>query len=182
MATIDIGTTGGRRETNRELALVPFIDFLLCLVAFLLVTAVWTKMSRLPADAMQPGKPECCAPPEKPKALHVSVEDARFVLSWREGNALLASRDVPRKPILNASGDVGYPDLARALADEWRANGMHRAPSDPKRDGAVLHAANTLAYADLVGVMDAVRTVRRPAPDGVGSGDDTAFALTFAVD
>ena len=182
MATIDVGTTGGRRETNRELALIPFVDFLLCLVAFLLVTAVWTKMSRVPTDAAQHGKPDCCAPPEKPKALHLSVEDARFVLSWREGNALIASRDVRRLPVLNASGDVRYPDLARALEDEWRANGMHRAPSDPKRDGAVLHTPNTLAYADLVGVMDAVRTVTRPDPNGRANGGETAFALSFAVD
>jgi biopolymer transport protein ExbD len=181
MATIDVGTTSGRRETNRELALVPFIDFLLCLVAFLLVTAVWTQMSRLPADATQ-GKPACCATPEKPKALHLSVEDARFVLSWRDGNAIVTSRDVRRLPVLNASGDVRYPDLARALEDEWRANGMHRAPSDPTRDGAVLHTPNTLAYADLVGVMDAVRTVRRADPKGLANGGETAFALSFAVD
>ena len=51
------------------------VDFLLCLVAFLLVTAVWSNMSRLPADAMHEGNPECCPPRTKPKTLHVTVDE-----------------------------------------------------------------------------------------------------------
>src|SRR5687767_9612613 len=137
MAGIDVGGGhGGKRSTNHEIPLVPFIDFLLCLVAFLLVTAVWAQMSRVPVDAMQPGQPECCPPKEKPKTLHLKVEDERFVLSWREGTALLQARDIPRKAVATASGDVRFPDLASALDQEWKSNGLHRAPSDPKRDSA----------------------------------------------
>jgi hypothetical protein len=55
MATIDVGGRSSRRELNRELTLVPFIDFLLCIVAFLLVTAVWSQMARLEAQANVPG-------------------------------------------------------------------------------------------------------------------------------
>jgi len=182
MAAIDLGTQGNRRETNRELALVPFIDFLLCLVAFLLVTAVWTQMSRLPADAMLPGKPECCTPPLKPKTLHVTVEDERFVLSWREGSTVLTKSDVPRNAVATASGDHAFPELARALEKEWLANGMHRATSDLARDSAVLHTPNSLAYAELVGVMDAVRHVKRAEPGAIEHRADPAFAVSFAVD
>jgi biopolymer transport protein ExbD len=35
MAGIDVGGHGGKRATNHEIPLIPFIDFLLCLVAFL---------------------------------------------------------------------------------------------------------------------------------------------------
>jgi len=36
MAGIDTGGGhGGKRATNHEIPLIPFIDFLLCLVAFL---------------------------------------------------------------------------------------------------------------------------------------------------
>ena len=36
MAGIDVGGGhGGKRATNHEIPLIPFIDFLLCLVAFL---------------------------------------------------------------------------------------------------------------------------------------------------
>ena len=182
MAAIDLGTHGTRRETNHELALVPFIDFLLCLVAFLLVTAVWTQMSRLPADAMVPGNPECCTPPVKPKTLHVTVEDDRFVLGWHEGTVLLTSVVVSKKAAPTASGDVRFPELARALEQEWRANGLHRASSDLVRDSAVLHTPNSLTYAELVGVMDAVRHVKRAEPGAIEHRADPAFAVSFAVD
>ena len=46
MAQIDTGSPAARgRATNHELPLVPFIDFLLCLVSFLLITAVWSQMA-----------------------------------------------------------------------------------------------------------------------------------------
>jgi biopolymer transport protein ExbD len=182
MAAIDVGTSSSRRETNRELALVPFIDFLLCLVAFLLVTAVWTKMSRLPADPRLPGKSECCAPPTKPKTLHVTVEDARFVLSWREGSQVLTRSEIRRHPVAIGSDDVRFPELARALEHEWNANGVHRAPSDRTLDSAVLHTPNSLPFAELVGVMDAVRHVRRAEPGALASRAEPAFAVSFAVD
>ncbi len=184
MAGIDIGSS--RRETNRDLALVPFIDFLLCLVAFLLVTAVWTRMSRLPADASLPGKPDCCTPSAKPKTLHVTVEDTRFVLAWREGSQLITRTEIARHPVPTAAGDLRFPELMRELEREWRANGQHRAPSDRTLDSAVLHTPNTLAYADLVGVMDAVRCVRRDPmhaePGTFASRTEPAFAVSFAVD
>jgi biopolymer transport protein ExbD len=182
MAGIDVGTSSSRRETNRELALVPFIDFLLCLVAFLLVTAVWSNMSRLPADAMQEGNPECCPPRTKPKTLHVTVEDARFLLDWREAGQVLTRSEVTRRPVSTASGDVRFPELTRALEREWRANGQHRAPSDGTLDSAVLHTPNSLPYADLVGVMDAVRHVKRTDPGTLASRAESAFAVSFAVD
>jgi len=57
MAGIDTGGGhGGKRSTNHEIPLIPFIDFLLCLVAFLLVTAVWSQMARINADARTKGK------------------------------------------------------------------------------------------------------------------------------
>jgi biopolymer transport protein ExbD len=196
MAGIDVGSSSTRRETNRELALVPFIDFLLCLVAFLLVTAVWTKMSRLPADASVPGKPECCTPPTKPKTLHVTVEDARFVLSWREGNQVLTRNEIARHAVRAASGDARFPELSRAIEQEWRANGQHRAASDRTLDSAVLHTPNSLPYADVVAVMDAIRHVRRSDPalasgrepasgrtePTLGGRGEPAFAVSFAVD
>jgi biopolymer transport protein ExbD len=58
MAGIDVGGHGGKRSTNHEIPLIPFIDFLLCLVAFLLVTAVWSQMARINADARVPGPPK----------------------------------------------------------------------------------------------------------------------------
>lgn len=39
--------TGDKKSVNVELNIVPFIDLMSCLVAFLLVTAVWLDIARL---------------------------------------------------------------------------------------------------------------------------------------
>jgi biopolymer transport protein ExbD len=39
--------TGDKKTVNVELNIVPFIDLMSCLVAFLLVAAVWVNMARL---------------------------------------------------------------------------------------------------------------------------------------
>jgi biopolymer transport protein ExbD len=42
------GGGGGRKSVDVELNLVPFIDMMSCLVAFLLITAVWTNLAQIP--------------------------------------------------------------------------------------------------------------------------------------
>src|SRR5687767_2095661 len=103
MAGIDVGGGHGRRSVNQELPLIPFIDFLLCLVMFLLVTAVWSQMARINADARVPGPPN----PEKEieekkkdKQLHVEMRgDRKFQLVWKEGTTVINTIDVERKPV-----------------------------------------------------------------------------------
>src|SRR5882757_3289871 len=82
MAGIDVGGGHGRRSVNQELPLVPFIDFLLCLVMFLLVTAVWSQMSRLNADAQVPGPPN----PEKDVEKKIDEE-------WKQNGSHRAATD-----------------------------------------------------------------------------------------
>ena len=77
MAGIDVGGGGGKRPTNHEIPLIPFIDFLLCLVAFLLVTAVWSQMARINADARVPVPPAGRADGEAEERKAASRRDAR---------------------------------------------------------------------------------------------------------
>src|ERR1044072_1803329 len=42
-----VGTGGGKGDVNVELNIVPFIDLMSCLTAFLLVTAVWVNIASL---------------------------------------------------------------------------------------------------------------------------------------
>ena len=41
------GGGGGKKPVDAELNLVPFIDLLVCCICFLLITAVWTQISRI---------------------------------------------------------------------------------------------------------------------------------------
>jgi biopolymer transport protein ExbD len=185
MAGIDVGGHGGKRATNHEIPLIPFIDFLLCLVAFLLVTAVWSQMARINADARVPGPPQPDEPkdPPKEKQLHVEMKgDQKFQLIWKEGNTVVNTIDVERKPVpAGDQGDIRYPDLAKKINDEWNANGAHRAASDLKLDQSVLHTDNSTPFADVIAVIDAIYTPKRELTIGGKTEKLPAFNVTFAV-
>ena len=182
MAGIGAGvSSSGRREFNHELPLVPFIDFLLCLIAFLLVTAVWSQMARLTADARVPGTN--VAAPSRPTAeLHVSVADDGFVLRWQEGATVIDSTRIPRAAVTLADGNLRYPELARAAADQWRARGLHRAASDAVQDRAVLHTPNALEFREITAVLDALRGAKRKFELGRATREIPAFSVAFAAD
>lgn len=181
MATIDTGSRHGSRNgrsTNHDLPLVPFVDFLLCLVVFLLAAGGFQGLARLESNANVPGRHEQW--PDAPsKRLHVEVNEQRFRLSWRTGAAVLVSNDVPLTSVTEAGGDKRYPELARFLERDWRENGAHRAPSDPILDEAVLHVQNSAAYEDVIAVLDALRSPRRAVP---GIAQASVFAVSFAAD
>jgi len=186
MAGIDVGGGhGGRRSVNQELPLVPFIDFLLCLLMFLLVTAVWSQMSRLNADAQVPGPPnpeKDIEEQKKEKTLHVEMKgDRKFDLVWKEGTTVVNTIEVPRKQVPFGEGEYTYPDLAKKVEEEWKQNGAHRAATDKKFDQAVLHTDNTTPFVDIVAVIDAVYTPKREFKFGNQQEDVPAFNVTFSV-
>jgi biopolymer transport protein TolR len=70
----------GKRSIQAELNLVPFIDFLSVLISFLLVSAVWTQLSRINvATAHDPGVDS--TPVIVPKlALVVTIQASGFLI------------------------------------------------------------------------------------------------------
>jgi biopolymer transport protein ExbD len=186
MAGIDVGGGhGGRRSVDHQIPLIPFIDFLLCLVSFLLITAVWTQMSRINADARVPGPPDPDKELEEQKkdlTLHVEMRgDEKFQLVWKEGNTVRDTIDVTRKPVTMGVDDFGYPDLAEKVIEQWKAQGAHRADTDFKRDQAVLHTDNTTKFQDIIAVIDAIYAPQRPIRVGGAEEQIPAFNVTFAV-
>ena len=186
MAGIDVGGGhGGKRATNHEIPLIPFIDFLLCLVAFLLVTAVWSQMARLNADARVPGPPKDEPPEEikKEKQLHVEMRgDRKFQLIWKEGNTVVNTIDLDKKQVpIGEKGDYRYPELAKKISEEWNSNGAHRAPTDTKLDQAVLHTDNSTPFSDIVAVIDAIYTPKRDFTFGGKTEKVPSFNVTFSV-
>lgn len=176
MATIEVSNSGTRRALDHTIPLMPFIDFMLCLVAFLLVTAAWSQMARLKALADGTGGE---GTPHKSEAqLHITVRDNLFELAWRDGSTVLSTSEAPRK--VSAADPPRYPELANALASEWSQHGVHRSPSDPASDRVVLHTPNSLPFADVVAVMDAIGATKR---SGTAATSDAppAFAVSFAV-
>ena len=57
--SVDTGGKGGKKSVNADLNLVPYIDLLTCMVAFLLITAVWSQLARLEAHQKGQGQHHC---------------------------------------------------------------------------------------------------------------------------
>lgn len=182
MSTMNLpgGGGSGRRSVDAELMLVPMIDLLVCCITFLLLTATWSQMKRLPAEAQLAGGRDGCGDHEPSPHLSVEMRAGEpFHLVWRQGRALLSEATVPRAPVmvqLHGRELVTYPGLAAALQREWDAGGTHR-DADRRRDVAIVHAPDRERFGELTAVMDAVSGVSRG-----GTGSAPAFDVVLAND
>src|SRR6266487_4191751 len=106
MGGVNVGGGKGPRKTvDSEINMIPMIDLLMVTIAFLLITAVWTHMGRINADAQVPGPPRPDVEQEKvepEKQLHIEMRSAeKFVLIWKQGGTTVNSIDVPRKDVIS---------------------------------------------------------------------------------
>jgi biopolymer transport protein ExbD len=186
MAGVDVGASSGpKRATNSDINMIPFIDLLMCTIAFLLITAVWVTNSSIPANAQVPGLADGqVTPTPVERVLHVNVSENDFVLQWKSAGTLVSEVRVPRTGV--QVGDTEkvtvYPELARAIGKDWAQFHEHFDASDRKRDELVLHTDNRTPFRDLIAVLDAANATRRElrAPDGKVAMVP-AFNPTFAV-
>jgi len=185
MGGVDVGSEGGgKKATNAEINMVPFIDLLLCTIAFLLITAVWVTNSRMNADAQVPGPPNPdkeLTPQTPEKVLNLHVGETDFALIWKQGATVVSEIRVPK----NSNPDnpiIRYPELAAKIETEWAANGSHRDPSDKKFDQAIMHSDNRTPFKEIIAVLDALYKTRRTVklPDGKDK-EFPVFNMTFSV-
>jgi biopolymer transport protein ExbD len=143
----DSGGKGGRRSLDSEINMIPMIDLLMVTISFLLITAVWSHMARLNADAQVPGPPRPDTEVQKiepEKQLNIEMRSTdKFVLIWKQAGTVISTLDVPRKDVIDKQGNVKvvrFPDLAAKVESEWKTVGTHRDPSDKKvRSGHPAH-------------------------------------------
>jgi biopolymer transport protein ExbD len=190
MGGVDVGGGGGskRKALDSEINMIPMIDLLMVTISFLLITAVWTHMARINADAQVPGPPRPDVEQEKTepeKQLNIEMRDEdKFVLVWKQGSTTVDSIDVPRKDVITQQGPVEvvrFPDLAEKIESEWKAKGQHSNPTDRKLDQAILHTDNKTEFKYIIGVIDAVYQTHRDMQLGPKTEKLPAFNITFAV-
>jgi biopolymer transport protein ExbD len=76
---IETAAKGGRRSLDAGINIVPYIDMLMTLMIFLMVTAVWTRVSSL--DTASSGSNEPCANCGDPvPPVHVRITGEAFVV------------------------------------------------------------------------------------------------------
>jgi biopolymer transport protein TolR len=149
MAVVVDGGGGDRKKPlSAELNLVPYIDLLTCMVAFLLITAVWTQLARLEVQQKGQGDLESQTTPDELRVA-VAVHERGF-------NLIVAS---DQKPIpLKGDSAGGALDYAR-LEDELRTvKGLH-----PDKTDVQIISTDPIVFDTLVKTMDAVMSAGFPA-------------------
>jgi biopolymer transport protein ExbD len=139
MASISTGAHGGRKALNPSIALVPFLDLLLCCVMFLLVTAVWNDLGRITTAQHGPSPHVYDAAPRIESFLAVRTNG--FELGSNVGDRQWIPRDNPmllRQALearaaaadgeacltVSADDDVSYQELVSAM-DQALSAGFH---------------------------------------------------------
>jgi len=178
------GNKSGKKATNADINMIPFIDLLMVTLAFLLITAVWVTFSRMNANAQVPGppNPEREVDPQTPeKVLHLHILESEFSLVWKQGANVISESKVA-KPDQSEDKFIRYSDLQKKLGEEWKVHGGHQDKSDTKRDQAVLHADNTLKFREIIAVLDALYATQREMTQKAGTIEQTpVFNMTFSV-
>jgi biopolymer transport protein TolR len=142
--SVDEGGKGGKKPLNADLNLVPYIDLLTCMVAFLLITAVWSQLARLEAHQKGQGQAGEDTPPEKQFKLVVVVND--------EGFNVVADQD--QQPIPKRGTEYDYEKLGAEL--------KKLKDSHPDKNDVQVASEDQIKFEILVKTMDTALTSRFP--------------------
>ena len=141
--SVESGGRSRRKSVNAELVLVPYIDLLTCMIAFLLITAVWTQLARL--EVQQKGQGESSGSDVPHKTLAVLVH----------GDGFAVVEDETQKPVPQARGDYDYATLAAELK---RLKASH-----PDQMDLQILSEDAIKFDILVKTMDAAMSSGFPS-------------------
>src|SRR3954465_12529850 len=150
--SVSTGGKGGRKSLSADLNLVPYIDLLTCMVAFLLITAVWTQLARLSAQQKGQGQAGEETPPEVQVKIVVVVSQEQF--------NLVVGQD--QTPIPKKGTDYDFEKLAAELK---KAKDAH-----PDKNDVQVASEDQVVFDTLIRTMDAVLTARFPDVSLIDTG------------
>lgn len=149
MASVDTGGKG-KKSSNFEVNLVPFIDLMSVLITFLLITAVWTQVSMIKLGsslyAKQNSEEDVKPPPQTDIPLRVDIKEAghHLVIGAKQ-------MDIAKK------GDGSY-DRDALVAELMKIKQVY-----PEKVDAVVTMDEHLKYDFLIQGMDALLQAGFPA-------------------
>jgi biopolymer transport protein ExbD len=141
-----------RGSLDVELNIVPFIDLMSCLTAFLLVTAVWVNISSLNNEGAGRARDGFAKDEEIPKLAILIEHDQMIVSSYPSGEARTVasgdwvrlegalrefkpSRDIPQVEVAASSSDahpIAYAQLVTAMDTAVRVGYPRVGVTDPQ--------------------------------------------------
>jgi biopolymer transport protein ExbD len=136
--------TDDRRSSNIDLNVVPFIDVLACLTAFLLVAAVWVDIARIELKPRGRGPTECLdGDCERPR-LSVLLDAGEI---WIGVSRVNDFQRIPRTPVGH-----DWDTLEQALRAQ-KTSALFHDRTDIEV-AAANRAATPILYQDLIATMD----------------------------
>ena len=132
-ASIEPQGKGSKRPLTADLNMVPYIDLLTCMVAFLLITAVWTQLAQLNTSQRGPGGEEVDTPMAK-----------IAVVVGQDGINLVVNQE--REILPDKNGQPDWDTLAALLK---KAKGQY-----PDKNDVQIASEDSVVFDRLTGVMD----------------------------
>ena len=142
------GGKGRGKGMMVDLNLVPFIDFMSCLIAFLMIAAVWTQIASLDVEQSVSNEPPVDPPPQDtppvpPLTVHVKA-DGHWI-----GRKVEEGVQVPK------DGDkYDYKKLEELMAKDHT--------DLPAEEMVVINTDDGVAYEEMVQVLDLSRKIGYP--------------------
>jgi biopolymer transport protein ExbD len=156
------GSFTNRVRKPAEVMLVPMIDIFTVLVTFLLMTAVFSRITIMQLDLPSANDSSAAAPPQF--RLEVIVRENGFELT--NGETLIAA--LPK----TLDGEYDFAQLSQ-LAQQLKSE-------NPQVDDASVLMERQVRYDYLIQVMDTIRTAAEPAA-GSGSARKRELFTHIAV-
>jgi biopolymer transport protein TolR len=136
------GGAKGRRPVDIDMNLIPFIDMMSVLVAFLLLTAVWTNLAQINIKPGGMGHDTETLPPSTPP-INLSI------LVAEDGQWVGITTGQPRKIDKLPDGAYDYDALAEALQYYKKESGIFA-----ERDDIEIAAEDKVDYQAVITTMD----------------------------
>ena len=136
------GGKRGRRSVDIDMNLIPFIDMMSVLVAFLLLTAVWTNLAQINIKPGGVGHDSEQLPPPQPP-INLSI------LAAEDGHWIGITTGQPRKIDKLSDGAYDYEALAEALSYYKKESGIFT-----ERDDIEIAAEDKVDYQTVISTMD----------------------------
>lgn len=129
----------GKKSIDFQLNMVPFIDLLSVMLAFLLMTSVWTQVSKVDVRQApnQPGKSEDAEQKKDDPQISVLIKASGYEVS-RGGEPL---KEIPKQ------GELYDQVMLTKVLEELKT-------SYPDNHNITLTSEDRIAYRELIRVMD----------------------------
>ena len=162
-----VGAGGGKGDVNVELNIVPFIDLMSCLTAFLLVTAVWVNIAQL--NIQPKGKARDAQNVDDPElpVLSVLVQADKIQIGLSRVNEF---QEISKLP----DGTQDWNKFRDTLKSH-KASSYFQGRSDIEI-AAESTPSSAVKYQDIITAMDIAKTVEFV---DVGLTDPNGLAVQF---